>query len=166
MITRYRKYLETLDTKLSQMFEKQAPFIKCKKGCAYCCKDGEFPMSELEYINIMLKYDELEYELKEKVDSNINKLLKSSKTKLYECPFLIDNSCSVYDARCIICRTLGLISYYKNEYSKIPFCVDLDLNFAEVYDKESQKITKNERIAQLVIIPYMIVDNFIVVEEL
>ncbi len=143
MIVRYREYLAALDKKLDEMFKKQAPFIKCKKGCAFCCKDGEFPISELEYIGIMFRYEELEDSIKEKVDANINRLLKSKRTKMYECPFLVDNICSVYKARGIICRTFGLISYYGNEHSKMPFCVEMDLNYAEVYDKESEKIVKN-----------------------
>ena len=46
MITRYREYLEFLDKKLTKMFEAQKTFIKCKKGCAYCCREGEYPLSE------------------------------------------------------------------------------------------------------------------------
>ena len=43
MITRYREYLEFLDKKLTKMFEAQKTFIKRKKGCAYCCREGEYP---------------------------------------------------------------------------------------------------------------------------
>ena len=71
MITRYREYLEFLDKKLTKMFEAQKTFIKCKKGCAYCCREGEYPLSELEYINMMLYYNELPDDLKTRVDDNI-----------------------------------------------------------------------------------------------
>ena len=90
MITRYREYLEFLDKKLAKMFEAQKTFIKCKKGCAYCCREGEYPLSELEYINMMLYYNELPDDLKTRVDDNIINLLKKAREKMYECPFLVD----------------------------------------------------------------------------
>ncbi len=143
MIERFKKYLEFLDKSLNKMFESQAPFIKCKKGCAYCCKEGEYPMSELEFINLMMFYNELNEDIKDKINEKIDNLLQNPKEKIYECPFLIDNECKVYPARAIICRTFGLISFNKNNKKKIPFCVDINLNYSNVYDKKSQKIIKN-----------------------
>lgn len=142
MITRYREYLNFLDNELKKMFEAQKPFIKCKEGCAYCCREGEYPISELEYINLMFYYNELEDNIKDRVNENISNLLEKSREKMYECPFLVDNRCSVYPARAIICRTFGLISYDEKGKKRMPFCVDLDLNYSNVYDKETQKITK------------------------
>ena len=141
MINRYRKYLELLDVRLRDMFEKQAPFIKCKKGCSYCCKEGEYPLSELEFINIMLCYHTLPYDIKGIINQNIENILDKKRQKFYECPFLINDACSVYSARPLICRTFGLISY-KDDRKKIPFCVNIGLNYADSYDKESGKLVK------------------------
>lgn len=140
MIIRYRNYLEFLDKKLVKMFESQKTFIKCQKGCAYCCREGQYPISELEYVNLMLYYNELPDELKSRVDENILNLLKKSREKMYECPFLVDGECSVYPARAIICRTFGLISFDEKGSKRVPFCVSLDLNYADVYDEETQKM--------------------------
>lgn len=141
MITRFREYLEFLDREIAKMFDAQKPFIKCKEGCAYCCKEGEYPISELEYVNMMFYYNELEDSIKDRINENIKTLLEKSREKMYECPFLVNSRCSVYPARAIICRTFGLISYDNRGKKRIPFCVDLDLNYAEVYDKISHKIT-------------------------
>ncbi len=54
MINRYHKYLEIIDYKLKKMFEEQAPFIKCKIGCSYCYKEAEYPISEVEFFDVML----------------------------------------------------------------------------------------------------------------
>ena len=143
MITRFREYLEFLDREIAKMFDAQKPFIKCKEGCAYCCKDGEYPVSELEYVNMMFYYNELEDSLKDRVNENIKNLLEKSRGKMYECPFLIDNKCSIYPARAIICRTFGLISYDDKGKKRIPFCVDLDLNYSVVYDKNTHMITRS-----------------------
>ena len=142
MINRFRKYLEIIDSKLERMFKKQTPFLHCKKGCAYCCKEGEYPLSELEYINLMFYYNSLQYEIKDKINSNIKFLIESNKQKVYTCPFLVDEVCAVYPARPIICRTFGLITFTKEGRSKIPFCVNLGLNYSEVYDKNTSKIIK------------------------
>ena len=142
MINRYRKYLELLDIRLGHMFEKQAPFIKCKKGCAYCCKEGEYPVSELEYINLMFYYNTLPSEVKGVINLNIAKLIEQDRQKFYECPFLVNDECVVYPARPIICRAFGLISFRKDGKPKMPFCIDLGLNYSNVYDKESQLLVK------------------------
>jgi len=133
MITRYNEYLKFIDEELEKMFFEQRPFIKCKPGCAYCCKEGEYPLSELEYVNLMLAYERLDNGLKDKINKNISNLLSSERKKMHACPFLVDNKCSVYPARAIICRTFGLLSYDDKGKKRMPFCVDLGLNYANVY---------------------------------
>lgn len=144
MINRFRKYLDFLDEELEVMFNNQKSFIKCKKGCAFCCKEGEYPLSELEYVNLMFYYNnKVCPDVQNLINKNITNLIENSKTKMYKCPFLIDNLCTVYPARGIICRTFGLLSHDKKGKKRIPFCVDLGLNYSEVYDSEKGIITKN-----------------------
>ena len=142
MINRYIKYLEIIDLKLNEMFNKQRPFIKCKRGCAYCCREGEYPVSELEYIGMMLYYNSLDNNLKDIINENITNLLAKKRKKYYECPFLIEGNCAIYPARPIICRTFGLIVFTKNGQKRIPFCVNIGLNYSEVYDSATSKIVK------------------------
>ena len=140
MITRYKNYLEFLDSKLKKMFESQTPFINCKNGCTYCCEEGEYPLSELEYIYLMMGYESLKADIKKEVDKNIEELLSQTRPKMYKCPFLVNKSCSIYHYRAVICRTFGLISYDSKGKKKVPFCVDKGLNYANVFDKKSSKI--------------------------
>lgn len=142
MISRYKNYLDFIDNKLERMFEAQKAFVVCKKGCAYCCKEGEYPLSELEFIALMFYYNELSQEVKDRINENVVKLLTSESTKMYQCPFLINNECSVYPMRGIICRTFGLISYNDKNKKRIPFCVERGLNYANVYNTETHKIYK------------------------
>lgn len=142
MINRYRKYLSIIDEKLKGMFERQAPFIKCKEGCAHCCKDGKYPMSELEFVNLMFYYYNLLEEAQIPIYKQIKELLANPMPKSYVCPFLYNDSCSVYPARALICRSFGLMSFYKDETKKIPFCVDLGLNYANVYNDDQSRIVR------------------------
>ena len=145
MIERFRNYLDVLDIRLGNMFEKQAPFVKCKKGCAYCCKECECTLSELEYINLMLFYNTLSAETRGIINANIANLIKKKRQKFYECPFLIEGSCSIYPARPIICRTFGLITLGKNKKPKIPFCMEIGLNDSDITLLEQNIMDKCEK---------------------
>lgn len=142
MISRFQSYLDVIDVKLKEMFKNQAPFIKCKIGCAYCCREGDYPVSELEYVNMMLYYNSLQDNLKGAINEKINSLIEQKREKYYECPFLIKGVCSIYPARPLICRTFGLISYTESGRKKIPFCVNLGLNYSDVFDEKTSKIVK------------------------
>ena len=141
MISRYRNYLEIVDTNLGELFEQQKSFIKCKKGCSYCCREGDYTVSELEYVNLMLFYNNLDNDTKGIINEKITDTLSKNRQKYYECPFLIDGACAVYPARPIICRIFGLITN-ENGKRKIPFCVDLGLNYSDVFDKNNSEIIK------------------------
>ena len=143
MITRYHEYINFLDKKLEKMFLAQKDYIKCQKGCSLCCKEGEYPISELEYIDMMMYYENLDDEIKQKIDTKIEALLKEKNHDLYECPFLIDDSCSIYPARSIICRTFGLIYFDESKKKKVPFCIDKGLNYSNVYDNNVKQITSS-----------------------
>ncbi len=140
MLNRYKNYLEYLDYKLRNMFNEQSEFIKCSIGCDLCCKNGEYPMSELEYAYVISFYSILQDNIKIAISNNIINLLEQKFAKYYECPFLIKGVCAVYEARPLICRTFGLISYTKNNKKQIPFCVDHGLNYSNVYNKEKSII--------------------------
>ncbi len=163
MFEKYELYLFALDQKLSKFFENQKEYICCKEGCAHCCCDGNYPYTsiEAEYLKFGLA------RLPLKIQNDIQqKILKIKKDKLewkkdeadfiYECPFLINNRCSIYSYRGIICRTFGLAYFDKNNKTKVPNCVFKGLNYAKVYDPKTKLIStglfekegyKNEPIA-------------------
>ena len=92
---------------------------------------------------MMIYYDTLPSEIKGQINQNIENLLNSNKHKFYECPFLTDNSCSVYPARPLICRAFGLIFTSENGKKNIPFCIDLGLNYANALNPNTKQLTNN-----------------------
>ncbi len=142
----YLIYLAYLNKKLSGFFENQYPYICCKKGCAKCCKNGEYPFSQPEFDLLMVGFLKLPEELQEKVLAKI-KCIKEEKQKqnnekfIYECPFLFDNECCVYEYRGIICRSFGLIAINNQGDSKAPFCAFEGLNYANVLDVDTKVIS-------------------------
>lgn len=144
MLEHFGQYLEILETRLlSRYFEAQKDYIHCKEGCAGCCQIGEYPTSDLELMYLVSGYQKLDKETQDKILANIEVAKAkraSSEDKMYQCPFLINNRCSVYEYRTLICRTHGLLFYVQdkdgNSKNKMPACVNEGLNYSEVYDAE------------------------------
>lgn len=144
-IADYLLYLAYLNKKLGGFFENQSPYIFCKKGCSKCCQNGEYPFSQLEYNFIMIGFSKLPEETRQNILQKVKKL-KEEKAKFgddytYECPFLINNECSVYDFRGIICRSFGLMSINPKGLSKIPFCAFEGLNYSNVVEPDTKVIS-------------------------
>lgn len=152
----YKAYLTLIHTRmLDKYFEQQKPYICCKAGCSYCCENGQYPMTEIELSYLMLGYKLLPFNIRQRVRDNFEKLkakyeffkqhhrgTKDNPTFMYECPFLIDGKCSVYDFRAIICRTHGLLFFVEEKEgshngNKIPYCVHYGLNYSNIYDPET-----------------------------
>lgn len=150
----YKAYIELVQARMiDKYFEEQKPYICCKAGCSYCCENGQYPVSEVELAYLMLGYKLLPFETQLKIRENFEKLKSRyeffkqnhSGTKdhpifMHRCPFLIDNKCSVYDFRAIICRTHGLLFFVEEngvQKNKIPYCVHYGLNYSNIYDPET-----------------------------
>lgn len=141
MLENYLLYLKFLDKKLSKFFEKQKPYIKCKKGCGKCCKNAQFPYSQIEMVYLLQGATKLDDKSINKIMQNISEIKKTKENSnsnekefSYDCPFLINNECSVYEYRGVICRSFGLMNI--NEEGKIlmPFCCFQGYNYANVME--------------------------------
>lgn len=151
-ITNYLKFLSYFQNMLNKDFADQAPYIKCKMGCAKCCQNGNYPFSQMELEFLKQEFKTLLPEVQEKIRTRIKDLIKQKneskdETFMHECPFLIDNVCSVYNCRGIICRTFGLIYYNESDRMQMPFCAYQGLNYSEIMDFEKNIITE-EKLAE------------------
>ncbi len=153
MLQNYLVYLKFLDEKFTKFFNKQKPYIFCKKGCAKCCKNAEFPYSEIEILYLMTGAKLLPAEIQDKIKKNVEKI-KAEKLKfdgkkfLYTCPFLIDNVCSIYNYRGIVCRSFGLMYKGADGKNKVPFCCFQGLNYSNVIE-EKTNIVSGEKFKNL-----------------
>ncbi len=147
-LDKYCQFLRVIMERINAHFDDQKEYIHCKEGCSRCCENGEYPCSQLEADFLKLGFMTLDSDTQQLI---INKILKLKEEKdkftgkkfIYECPFLINHRCSVYNHRMIICRTFGL-SYFdkgdekKKNTLKVPFCMEQGLNYSEVYDPEKK----------------------------
>lgn len=151
MVEMYEQYLKILQERYFQkFFLQQKDYIFCKPECSYCCEFGQYPFSELEFKYAMIGYNNLIDETKLLIKEKIKKIREqqindNSKEFMYECPFLINKLCSIYNHRGIICRTHGLMFFLKDKNgktkSKAPKCFSIGLNYSNVYDKETKTIS-------------------------
>ncbi len=145
----YLTYLIFLNTKLAKFFASQKQFIFCEKGCAKCCKNAEFPYSQIELKYLLCGFLQLDNKTQNKIEENIKRIVEE-KSKYegdafrYTCPFLIDDVCSVYDYRGIVCRTFGLLTKGVDDRVKVPFCCYEGLNYSNVMDKRTKKISEKK----------------------
>lgn len=121
-------FLNSLDKRLTDYFDNYKSYIHCKAGCSACCEKGDYPLSQTELEYLMQGYIELGNEIKILVQKNIENMEKGGK-----CPFLVDNKCSVYKYRPIVCRVHGLAYMIKEDLVKVPYCVNFGKNYSEVY---------------------------------
>lgn len=149
MLNNYLTYLQFIDSKLRKFFEKQKPYIFCKKGCGLCCKNAQFPYSKIEIDYLMIGAWGLDLETKKIIAKNLESI-KKQKSEFkgnmfkYDCPFLINNECSVYEYRGIICRSFGLLNVGANKNIKVPFCCFEGLNYSNVMEDGGNKISEEK----------------------
>lgn len=140
MIDNYIKFLESVDEDLQKIFEFQKEYIFCKEGCSHCCKRGNFPMSALEMKYLMIGYQNLSADIKKQIDNNIEKLKNGNKDS-YICPFLINEKCSVYKNRPLVCRAFGVLTEDAHGNPSFPFCTTIGLNFSQIYDEKEKHLS-------------------------
>ena len=140
-IENYKIFLESIDSDLNKIFEHQKEYIFCKEGCAHCCKNANFPMSELEYNFLMLCYNELSDDIKNQIQKNIQVAKNCEDKNHYDCPFLINNKCSVYTNRPLVCRAFGVLTQDAKGTPSFPFCTTIGLNFSQIYDEKEKRLS-------------------------
>lgn len=158
MLNKYINYLSELNSKLDKYFDEQREFISCKAGCGLCCKTSYYAASEVEYSYVRTGFKNLSEDLQEIIRNRAiqalkdrNMFLKNNPDTLkfsYKCPFLINEACSIYEYRPMLCRSHGLIYNDVEKTGKInaPYCMTQGLNYSNVYDFETKQFSETKRI--------------------
>lgn len=86
------KKMEMLYSQMDPILEFISPYFPCEEKCSHCCKWGiDVTMIEVEYIQ-------------QKTDHSIKEHIGITRDN-EECFFLLNDSCSIYKYRPLICRT-------------------------------------------------------------
>jgi hypothetical protein len=147
---RYIALLEAVTPIINEHFEMQKEYIKCKIGCCNCCQKGYYPVTRAEAKLLKVGFEALDPSLKEEITKRAEKLnnerdafVKEGNPVLkfkYVWPFLVDDKCSIYQYRGVICRTQGLLLQSINDSAVVnmPACVNIGLNYANMKDENLQ----------------------------
>ena len=155
----YQQFINVISKNIDEHFEEQKDYICCKEGCSLCCQRGEYPCSEIEFEYLTIGFSYLPEETQKIILGNIEKIKKEKSgfkgaDFSYQCPFLINNRCSIYNYRMVVCKTFGLIYYNdlqeigSSNPMKIPFCNEKGLNYSKVID-EKTKIISTQKVKAL-----------------
>lgn len=118
----YHQLLAALDTEIARIGEMHAAALSCGPGCASCCQ--AFSVLPIEAACLREAIDALPLASLERIGSN----LAEGDDR---CPLLIDELCSVYAARPVICRTQGLPLAYVDEERQAIEVSACKLNFPD-----------------------------------
>lgn len=156
MLDKYIKYIKSLEKELKGYFDDQAEFLSCKAGCEICCIESYYPASELEYEYIKLGLQTLPEEIKLIITKRAFNIFIDRMELIgkngenapfnYECPFLFNKSCIIYEYRPILCRSYGLMFIDHNDRNKytLPNCINFGLNYANVWDEKMNRISQEK----------------------
>jgi Fe-S-cluster containining protein len=104
--------------KTAEIVERNSSRVMCKKGCHGCCRSGlSVSPIEFHFISSHLKQ-------KPEILESLTSVLKRDKSDLPQsgesCDFLTsEGSCSIYEARPIICMSHGVPIYAKTADSTV-----------------------------------------------
>ncbi len=113
---KYRILSEEIDEQCSSLWQLYKGEMQCKPGCASCCQ--AFRVLPIEY-----------HAIKNAIGSEKIEINKEAGEG--QCRFLVNDACSIYEHRPVICRTHGFPLYRLNdevEAYEISFC---PLNFED-----------------------------------
>lgn len=122
-IEEYHQLIASLDTEIARIGEMHTAALSCGPGCSSCCQ--AFSVLPIEAAAIGEAIASLPIASRER----FGKLAPGDD----RCPLLIDDLCSIYAARPIICRTQGLPLAYVDEDREAIEVSACPLNFPDGY---------------------------------
>ena len=125
----YRQLIEGVDDLTSQLNERYQSHLQCGAGCSGCCQHhlSVFAVEAAGLTEAIAALPEAQQTRIRQQAIDVKE--REAKGEPVACPLLVDNLCSVYESRPLICRTQGLPLLYEADdgAQEIDFC---PLNFA------------------------------------
>jgi len=104
---RYQELVRLLDQESLRVKARHGSRIRCRPGCVECCL--RFSVLPIEAAVLREAVETLSEEIQSLIQD------QAADRECSSCPLLVDELCSVYDSRPVICRTHGLPLAYIDE---------------------------------------------------
>src|SRR5262245_20354484 len=126
----YRKFIEEVDQLAAKLQARYSKHLLCRAGCSGCCRH-HLSVFAVEAEEARAAIEALPVPIRARVEEQAREVIKlEALGEPAACPLLIDDRCSIYDSRPLICRTQGLPLLIEAEdgEQEVDFC---PLNFTE-----------------------------------
>lgn len=130
MIEPYRQLIESVDSMTARLSSRYAEHLVCRSGCSGCCHH-HLSVFAVEAATVGAAIEALPEPLRVQLNEQARKTLElEARGESAICPMLVDDRCSVYESRPMICRTQGLPLLIEAEdgEAEVDFC---PLNFTD-----------------------------------
>jgi uncharacterized protein len=104
----YRRFIEQVDRLTAKLQARYSKHLVCRAGCAGCCRHhlSVFPVEAEE---ARAAIETLPAPIRARVEEQALEIIKrEARGELVACPLLVNDHCSIYESRPLICRTQGL----------------------------------------------------------
>ncbi|MGH9938521.1 MAG: YkgJ family cysteine cluster protein [Blastocatellia bacterium] len=126
----YKQFMEQVDRGAAKLQERYSKHLVCRAGCSGCCHH-HLSVFAVEAEEARAAVEALPAPRRKQVEEQAREVIKrEAQGKPVSCPLLIDDRCSIYQSRPLICRTQGLPLLMEAEdgAQEVDFC---PLNFTE-----------------------------------
>lgn len=137
LLENYTALVRRVDDHIQRVEVQYKDNIVCRKGCDSCCRF--LTLFPVEAFTVSIAFSRLPEILKEKI-------VQKAEASSDRCPLLIDNACTIYPSRPIICRTHGFpILVERDGEPAVDFCPE---NFKGIATFPGQMLLSVEQLNQ------------------
>ena len=130
MSSSYRKFISQVDQLVAKLQARYSKHLVCRAGCSGCCRH-HLSVFAVEADETRAAVEALPAPIRDRVEEQAREVIKrEAQGGPVSCPMLVDDRCSIYQSRPLICRTQGLPLLMEAEDGgqEVDFC---PLNFTE-----------------------------------
>ncbi|HEY9840878.1 MAG TPA: YkgJ family cysteine cluster protein [Candidatus Obscuribacterales bacterium] len=121
----------------ASMDRLHAQHLSCRQGCSGCCHQ-HLGVFRVEATAVSRALAELPADTRQHIHQQAREVLDGTRSA---CPLLLDESCSIYASRPVICRTHGYPLHYQEEEGEIILDV-CPLNFTQPGSLEALELNQ------------------------
>jgi len=104
----YKEFIEDVDRLTAKLQARYSKHLVCRAGCAGCCHH-HLSVFAVEAEEARAAIESLPAPIRVRVEEQAREVInREAQGERVACPLLVDDRCSIYESRPLICRTQGL----------------------------------------------------------